>query len=41
MRENLAAVDLTLSRDEIDAINGLERDARASADPAEASFTQM
>lgn len=41
MRENLAAVDITLSRDEIDAITGLERGVRAGADPAEASFTQM
>lgn len=41
MIENLAAADITLSRDEMDAISGLESGARMGADPAEAAFTQM
>ena len=41
MRENLAAAEITLSRDELDAITTLDSGARIGADPAEASFTQM
>ena len=41
MRENLAAVEVTLSRGEMDAITALDSDARIGADPAEAAFTQM
>jgi len=41
MRENLAAADITLSRDELDLITTLDSDARLGADPAEAAFTQF
>lgn len=41
MRENLAAADVNLSRDELDAITALESGVRIGADPAEAAFTQM
>jgi 2,5-diketo-D-gluconate reductase A len=41
MRENLAAADITLSPDELDAITALESGARLGADPAEAAFSQM
>src|SRR5450756_430606 len=36
MRENLAAVEITLSRDEMEAITALESGARIGADPAQA-----
>jgi len=41
MRENLAAAEIALSRDELDAITALDSGARIGADPAEAAFTQM
>jgi len=41
MRENLAAAALTLSPDEVSAINGLDAGARIGADPATAAFSQM
>jgi diketogulonate reductase-like aldo/keto reductase len=41
MRENLAAADLTLSRDELGAISALDSGARLGGDPAKAAFTQM
>ena len=41
MRENLAAAEITLSQDELDAITALDSGARIGADPAEAAFTQM
>jgi 2,5-diketo-D-gluconate reductase A len=41
MRENLAAAEITLSREELDAITALDSGARIGADPAEAAFTQM
>jgi len=41
MRENLAAADVTLSRDEMDTITALDSSARISTDPAKAAFTQM
>jgi len=41
MRENLAAAEIALSRDELDAITALEPGARLGADPAEAAFSQM
>lgn len=41
IRENLAAAEVTLSPDELDAINALDSGARIGADPAEAAFTQM
>ena len=41
MRENLAAADITLSRDELDLITALDSDARLGADPAQAAFTQL
>jgi diketogulonate reductase-like aldo/keto reductase len=41
MRENLAAVDITLSRDELDAVTALDSAVRIGADPAQAAFSQM
>jgi 2,5-diketo-D-gluconate reductase A len=41
MRENLAAVEVTLSREELDAITALDSAARIGTDPAEAAFSQM
>lgn len=41
MSENLAAAQITLSRNELGAITALEAGARIGANPAEASFTQM
>ena len=41
MRENLAAAEITLSPDELDAITALDSGARMGPDPAEAAFTQM
>ena len=41
MRENLAACEITLSQDELDAITALESGARIGPDPAKAAFTQM
>ena len=41
MRENLAAADITISRDEMDTITALDSGARIGADPAKAAFTQM
>ena len=41
IRENLAAAEITLSQEELDAITALESGARIGADPAEAAFTQM
>ena len=41
MRENLGAADISLGRDEMEAVTALERGARVGADPAEAAFTQM
>jgi 2,5-diketo-D-gluconate reductase A len=41
MRENLAAAEVVLSRDELDAIGALDSGARIGADPAKASFSQM
>jgi 2,5-diketo-D-gluconate reductase A len=41
MRENLGAVDISLGRDEMDAVTRLESGKRLGADPAEAAFTQM
>jgi 2,5-diketo-D-gluconate reductase A len=41
MRENLAATDVTLGRDELDAITALDSGARLGTDPAKAAFTQM
>jgi len=41
MRENLAATDISLGRDELDAITALDSGARIGADPAKAAFTQM
>ncbi|WP_309108853.1 aldo/keto reductase [Arthrobacter sp.] len=41
MRENLGAVNLTLTPDEVAEITALESGARAGADPAIAAFSQM
>jgi diketogulonate reductase-like aldo/keto reductase len=41
MQENLAAVDVVLSRDEIDVITALDSGARIGSDPAVAAFSQM
>ena len=41
IRENLAAAEITLSRDELDAVTALDSAARIGADPAKAAFTQM
>jgi len=41
MSENLAAAEITLSRDELDAITALDSAARIGTDPAEAAHTQM
>jgi len=41
LRENLAASEVTLSQDELDAITALESGVRIAPDPAEAAFTQM
>jgi 2,5-diketo-D-gluconate reductase A len=41
IRENLAAAELTLSQDELDAITALDSGARIGSDPAVAAFTQM
>src|SRR5664280_1534591 len=41
MSENLAAAEITLSRDELDVITALDSGARIGTDPAEAAHTQM
>ena len=41
MLENLAATEVTISRDEMDTITALDSSARIGADPAKAAFTQM
>ena len=41
IRENLAAAELTLSRDEMAAISALEAGARIGSDPATAAHAQM
>jgi diketogulonate reductase-like aldo/keto reductase len=41
MHENLAAAEITISRDEMDAITALDSSARIGPDPATAAFTQM
>jgi diketogulonate reductase-like aldo/keto reductase len=41
MRENLAAAEITLNPDELDAITALDSGARIGPDPAEAAHTQM
>jgi 2,5-diketo-D-gluconate reductase A len=41
MRENLAAAEITLSRDEMDTVTALDSSARIGPDPAKAAFTQM
>ena len=41
MSENLAAAEITLSPDELDAITTLDSGARIGTDPAEAAHTQM
>ncbi|MFJ5696026.1 aldo/keto reductase [Arthrobacter sp. NPDC093125] len=41
MRENLGAVNLTLTPDEVAEITALESGARAGADPAVAAFSQL
>jgi diketogulonate reductase-like aldo/keto reductase len=41
MSENLAAAEITLSRDELDAITALDSGARIGTDPALAAHTQM
>jgi len=41
MRENLAATEVTISRDEMDTITALDSSTRIGADPAKAAFTQM
>src|SRR5450756_1667236 len=41
MSENLAAAEITLDRDELDAITALDAGARIGQDPAEAVHTQM
>ena len=41
MSENLAAAEIALDRDELDAITALDAGARIGTDPAEAVHTQM
>jgi diketogulonate reductase-like aldo/keto reductase len=41
MSENLAAAEITLSPDELDAITALDSGVRIGTDPAEAAHTQM
>lgn len=41
IRENLAAAEITLSQDELDAVTALDSTVRVGADPAQAAFTQM
>jgi len=41
MSENLAAAEITLSRDDLDAITALDAGGRIGAAPAEAAHTQM
>jgi len=41
MSENFAAAEITLDRDELDAITALDAGARIGTDPAEAAHTQM
>jgi diketogulonate reductase-like aldo/keto reductase len=41
MHENLAAAEITISHDEMDAITALDSNARIGTDPAKAAFTQM
>jgi diketogulonate reductase-like aldo/keto reductase len=41
MSENLASAEITLDRDELDAITALDSGARIGTDPAEAAHTQM
>src|SRR5664280_1397616 len=41
MHENLAAAEITISRDEMDTITALDSSARIGTDPAKAAFTQM
>jgi 2,5-diketo-D-gluconate reductase A len=41
MHENLAAADITISRDEMDMITELDSGTRIGTDPARAAFTQM
>ena len=41
MRENLAAAQITLTQDELDAINELDSGTRIGTDPAKAAFSQM
>jgi diketogulonate reductase-like aldo/keto reductase len=41
MHENLAAAEITISRDEMDMITELDSGARIGTDPARAAFTQM
>ena len=41
MSENLAATEITLNKDELDAITALDSGARIGTDPAEAAHTQM
>ncbi|MCC9177451.1 MULTISPECIES: aldo/keto reductase [unclassified Arthrobacter] len=41
LRENLAAVDLDLTQEELDTLDGLDAGSRIGADPATASFSQL
>jgi diketogulonate reductase-like aldo/keto reductase len=41
MSENLAAAEITLSQDELDAVSALDSGARIGTDPAKAAHTQM
>lgn len=41
MSENLAAAEITLSRDDLDAVTALDAGGRIGTDPAEAAHTQM
>ena len=41
IRENLAGAEITLGRDELDAIKALESGVLIVAEPAEAAFTQI
>lgn len=41
MRENLAAAEIILSRDDLDAVTELDAGAQIGVDPAEAAHTQM
>ena len=41
MRENLTAAQITLTQDELDAINELDSGTRIGTDPAKAAFSQM